>query len=70
MRSILRSTILVAVVAALTVPAFAQAMQSLEGMAAMGWVRCSKVPGLATLTISTPEEGDIVYTEKLGPRSK
>lgn len=51
-------------------PAFAQAMQSLEGMAAMGWVRCSKVPGLATLTISTPEEGDIVYTEKLGPRSK
>lgn len=48
--------------------AFAQAIQSIEALASQGWVKCSKEPGRAALSVSTPDEGDIVYTERLGPR--
>lgn len=48
----------------------AQCMQCLEALATQGWVTVEKAPGKPAIQMSTPEEGDIVYTEKLGPRTK
>lgn len=50
--------------------AFSQAILCLEALTAQGWVRCSKTPGRAALSMMTPDEGDIVYTERLGPANK
>ncbi|MFO0941405.1 MAG: hypothetical protein U0930_11620, partial [Pirellulales bacterium] len=41
----------------------------LESMVAQGWVRASFTEGRPALAMSTPDEGDIVYTENLGPAS-
>lgn len=50
--------------------AFSQAILCLEALVAQGWVKCSKTEGRAALSMETPDEGDIVYTEKLGPATK
>lgn len=49
--------------------AFTLAIQCLESMVGQGWVKASHTPGRAALSLSTPDEGDIVYTERLGPRA-
>ncbi len=41
----------------------------LESMVAQGWVRASFTDGRPALGMKTPDEGDIVYTERLGPAS-
>lgn len=45
------------------------AFHCLESMVAQGWVKASVTPGRSTLSMSTPDEGEIVYSERLGPRS-
>jgi hypothetical protein len=45
------------------------AFQCLETMVAQGWVRASHTAGRAALAMQTPDEGEIVYTERLGPRA-
>ncbi|MFN7733650.1 MAG: NAD(P)/FAD-dependent oxidoreductase [Pirellula sp.] len=49
--------------------AFQQAIFCLESMISQGWVRASHTPGMPALSLKTPIEGEIVYTEKLGPNA-
>lgn len=44
-----------------------QAMYCLETMVTNGWVKCSNVPGQPSLKLTAPLEGQIVFSEKLGP---
>ncbi len=46
------------------------AFHCLESMVAQGWVKASHTEGRAALSMQTPDEGEIVYTERLGPRAK
>ncbi len=50
--------------------AFQQSIHCLEALASQGWVDCEFEAGRPTLSLTSPEEGDIVFTERLGPRSK
>ena len=50
--------------------ALQQAFSCLESMVAQGWVHASKTAGMAALSMKTPDEGEIVYTERLGPISR
>jgi flavin-dependent dehydrogenase len=50
--------------------ALQQAFSCLESMVAQGWVHASKTAGMATLSMKTPDEGEIVFTERLGPISR
>jgi hypothetical protein len=50
--------------------AFDNSLLCLESMVAQGWVRCSHTPGRTSLSLQTPAEGSIVYTEKLGPAGR
>ena len=47
--------------------AWNQSMQCLETLVAQGWVRASRTPGRHVLSMKTPDEGEIVYTERSGP---
>jgi hypothetical protein len=47
--------------------ALQQSIFCLESMISQGWVRASHTPGMPSLSLRTPVEGEIVYTEKLGP---
>lgn len=44
-----------------------QCVQSLEALAAQGWVEVAKKPGKTALSMSTPAEGEIVFSEDTGP---
>lgn len=50
--------------------ALQQAFSCLESMVAQGWVRASQTQGMAALSMKTPDEGELVYTERLGPAKK
>ncbi|MFM8263236.1 MAG: NAD(P)/FAD-dependent oxidoreductase [Pirellula sp.] len=43
-------------------------LQCLESMVAQGWVRASLTPGIPTLSMVTPDEGQIVYSESKSPK--
>lgn len=43
------------------------AFHCLESMVAQGWVLASHTEGRPALAMTTPDEGEIVYTERLGP---
>lgn len=47
--------------------AWNQSLQCLETLVAQGWVRASCTPGRHVLSMKTPDEGEIVYTESSGP---
>jgi len=47
--------------------AWNQSLQCLETLVAQGWVRASCTPGRHLLSMKTPDEGEIVYTESSGP---
>ena len=47
--------------------AWNQAMQCLETLVAQGWVKASCAPGRHVLSMKTPDEGEIVFTERTGP---
>jgi flavin-dependent dehydrogenase len=47
---------------------FNQALLCLEAMASNYWVQCSVKKGRPTIDMSTPKEGKLIYTQKLGPR--
>ena len=49
--------------------ALQQAIFCLESMVAQGWVKASVTAGMPSLSLKTPLEGDVVYTERLGPIS-
>lgn len=49
--------------------AISGAFHCLESMVAQGWVQASHTEGRPALAMSTPDEGEIVYTERLGPTS-
>ncbi|MBM3964406.1 MAG: hypothetical protein FJ308_04975 [Planctomycetes bacterium] len=42
-------------------------LQCLETLVAQRWVRASCTPGRHVLSMKTPDEGEIVYTERTGP---
>ncbi len=42
----------------------ANALQCLESMVAQGWVHASSTPGRPALSMITPDEGQVVYSEK------
>lgn len=43
-------------------------LQCLESMVAQGWVRASLTAGIPTLSMVTPDEGQIVYSESKSPK--
>lgn len=48
---------------------FNQCIQCLEALAAQGWIYCEKKKGEHALRLEAVEEGEIIYTERLGPKS-
>ncbi len=48
---------------------FNQCIQCMEALTAQGWILCEKKPGDKAIRLEAVEEGEIVFTERLGPKS-
>lgn len=48
---------------------FNQCIQCMEALTAQGWIHVEKIQGEKAIRLEAVEEGEIIFTEKLGPKS-